>query len=125
MAKKKAQGRRRGKSKANDFKPTGQLEIVDGFFIDTRLKIGGMQLIESMLNKPFMAVNWAKANVKELVALLIALAMQADKKMTIDKARGVIEDLDGQQLIDVTNKINEIMGVSSKNSKRPAGKKMS
>jgi len=104
-------------NKARDFR-TDKMNLGDGFVIDTKCRVVGLQYLEDVYDKPIDKINFGPGRIRDTVHLLTALALGTYPDMSVDDIKKKIGQLDAAQLGKIAE-AGDIFSVQSKNSEAP------
>jgi len=111
------------KNIAKDYVPK-KVDLGDGFVIEMRLRIVGLQYLEDVYDKSIAEIDFGSGKVKDLVNLFTALALSSYPDMTVDEIKKKIGQLDMEQMDKIFAEAPDVFGVRVKNSKTPSQKKV-
>jgi len=112
MAKKKV-------NTARDFM-VKKIRIGDGFEIETKLRVLGLEYLEDIYDKPVSKITFSSGRVKDFRHLLTALAISTYPDMAVDEIKRKISHLEFVELYNLLDEIGDLFQVQAKNLKRPS-----
>lgn len=103
----------------------GLLQVVS-LVIDDRLKVGALMWLSDKYDIPADEVmkTFKAGSMKDIINLIIALAIQHDPLKTEVEVRGVVGQLELDELGVIASSLTSTLVSDAKNSKRPAEVKL-
>ena len=108
---------------AKDYVPK-KVDLGDGFVVEMRLRIVGLQYLEDVYDRSIAKINFGSGKVRDLVNLFTALALSSNPDMPLDEIKKKIGQLDMEQMDRIFAETPDVFGVRVKNLKKPSQKKV-
>lgn len=99
----------------------GVIEIAPGVVIDDRLRVRGIKWLQNFTGKKFaeLTSEWPETpGIEEMCPLLMALLIQRNPDMSVEKAQELIDDVDVSVIAKIVGSL-KVFDTEPKNSQPP------
>jgi len=104
---------------ARDF-GSKRLDLGDGFVLDMKVRVGGLEYLEDVYDKPVEEIPFNSGRIKDMIHLFTALAISTYPDKPVDALKQKVRRLDTQQLRKLLDEVDDVFTVQAKNSGRPS-----
>lgn len=94
-------------AKKRDLTGNSKIDVGNGFFISTKMTLGGMQYLEDQYDMPADQIQ-PGGKTKDIIVFLTALGMSANPDITLDEVKKKISAIKADQLDAIVSQLPDM-----------------